>query len=208
MRNAIYLFGLFILSACQQSTGNGDTTIHQTTATSSSSPNIPETSDTYNGFTIVNKGPRGGGYTDPAGHPLGYRIFRVQLINDSLVPLDFNINFTSNDVPLRPKSDGHLKVFLFPKSMTPDKQEEYDFGITGLPAFLDTGLREPTKLQITIQPKKEYVFYVGALLYYSNGSARAKLIASGQYLIYKIDINEPPPVSAEIPCGQFRFHTQ
>ena len=131
------------------------------------------------------------------------------------MPVELTINFPNDSVVLPaadsipfpgfPKSDRYVKVFLFPRSMMPVKQEEvYNYGITGLESFLETGLSEPTMQKITIQPKQDYFLYIGALLYPSSGSARSKLFINGQNFIYKIIIS-PPLDSALIPCGQIVF---
>ena len=180
----------------------------------SCSDNTPH-SDTHSGITILTIGPRGGEYTDSTGKKFGYRIFRTRIINDTIMPVEIAINFSNDSVVLPtadsipslgiPKSDRYVRVFLFPRSMMPGKQEEvYNYGITGLEYFLDTGLSEPTMQKITIQPKQDYFLYIGALLYPSYGSASSELLINGQNLVYKIMI-APPLDSALIPCGQIVF---
>ena len=172
-------------------------------------------SDTHSGITILTIGPRGGEYTDPTGKKFGYRVFRTRIINDTIMPIELMINFSNDSVVLPPtdsipllgipKSDRYVRVFLFPSSMTPDKQEDvYNYGLTELESFLNTGLSEPKMQKITIQPKQDYFLYIGTLLYPSSGSARSKLLIAGQNLVYKIII-APPLDSALIPCGQIVF---
>ncbi len=180
----------------------------------SCSDNTPH-SDRHNGITILTSGPRGGTYTDPTGKEFGFRIFRTHIINDTIVPAELTINFSNDSIALIPNdsipslnipaSGRYVKVFLFPRSMTPGKQEEvYNYGITGLESFLDTCLGKPTMLKITLQPKQDYILYTGALLYPAFGRARSKLFINGQNLVCKILV-EPPPDSALIPCGQIVF---
>ena len=165
-------------------------------------------SDTNSFIKILNSGPRGGGYTDRTGKKFGFRIFQTHITNDTIIPIELNINFSRDSIWFLPKSDKYIKVFLFPRSMTPDKQEEADanFGVTRVDSFLDTGLTKPTTLKITIKPKEDYVLYIGALLHPPDRRARARLFVNGQNLFYSISI-DPPLDSALIPCGQVVFST-
>ena len=52
----------------------------------------------------------------------------------------------------------------------------YDYGISGLQSFFDAGLTKPTKLHATINPKEEYLFYVGAIFNEAYGPARAGFV--------------------------------
>ncbi|HKR05848.1 MAG TPA: hypothetical protein VJY62_14530 [Bacteroidia bacterium] len=171
--------------------------------------------DRHHGIKILTRGPRGSNYTDSTGKEFGFRIFKTHIINDTVVQAELTINFSNDSVLLIPNdsipslniptSDRYVKVFLFPRSMTPDKHEEvYNYGITGVESFLDTCLGKPTFLKITLQPKQDYILYTGALLYPAFGSARSKLFINGQNLVYKILI-EPQLDSALIPCGQIVF---
>lgn len=202
MRILIYILTLLIFASCYQSTDKVETITPQKINKSHVVSNMPETFSSFGGVTFVTTGPRGGNYVNPTGNSLGYRIFRVQIINDSIIPLNFDINFSKDSVALLPKSKGFVKVFLFPLSMTPDKQDEYDFGITGLNSFFDTELNKPTNMKISIPSKKDYVFYIGVLLYEANGVARAKFNANENKLQYTINITDSSTLSATINCGQ------
>jgi hypothetical protein len=171
--------------------------------------------DKHSGITILTSEPRGGNFTDPSGKKFGFRIFRTRVSNTTVIPVELTINFPSDSAALPPmdsipslgipKSDRYIKVFLFPHSMAPDKQEEvYNYGVTGIESFLDTGLNEPTKLKTTIQPEHDYYIYIGALLYPSSGRARSNLFLNGQNLVYRISV-EPQLDSTLIPCGQIVF---
>jgi len=171
--------------------------------------------NTHSGVSILTIGPRGGDYTDSTGKKFGFRIFRTHIINDTIIPIELIINFPSDSVALLPtdsiaslgipKSDRYVRVFLFPQSMAPDKQEEvYNYGVTGIESFLDTGLSKATMLKTTIQPKQDYTLYIGALIYPALQQARAKLFINGQNLVYRISI-DPPLDSALISCGQIVF---
>jgi hypothetical protein len=154
-------------------------------------------------------------YADSTGKEFGFRVFQSQVVNNTVAPIELTINFPKVSFELIPadsiasfgipKSDRYVKVFLFPPSMIPAKQKEaYNYGITGIDSFLNTGLSKPTALKTIIQPKQEYVLYIGALIYPESQRARSTLFIKGQNLIYKIMI-DPPLDSALIPCGQIVF---
>jgi hypothetical protein len=169
----------------------------------------------HHGIKILTSGPRGSNYTNSTGTEFGFRIFKTHIINDTMVPAELTINFSNDSVVLFPidsipslnipSTGRYVKVFLFPRSMTPEKHEEiYNYGITGLESFLDTGLSEETMLKITLQPMQDYILYTGVLLYPASQSAPSKLYITGENLVYEILI-EPQLDSALIPCGQIVF---
>ena len=155
------------------------------------------------------------GYTDPTGKMFGFRIFRTRIINDSIIPVELTINFPCDSVAMLPKSDSYVRVFLFPRSMTPDEQEEvFNYGVRGTESFLDTGLTKPTALKTTIKSKEDYILYIGALFYPTAGRTIAKLFFNGQDLEYRIKVyGAHPPLSATdlaldsalLSCGQIVF---
>ena len=155
-----------------------------------------------------------------------FRIFRARVINDTIVPIELTINFHSDPVALLPKSNSYLRVFLLGDTLTIDKPDDYNFGVTGVESFLHTGLNKPTMLKITIKPKEEYVLHIGILFDLMPGRALSKLFIDGQdpnvsflpvntaksdtknrnklNLVYGIGIN-PPKNYSLIPCGQIVF---
>lgn len=139
----------------------------------------------------------GGGYTDPTGKEFAYVIFWTRVINETTSPLELTINFPADSFATLASSDSYLKVFLPRDTMTVDKVLLYDYGITDLKSFLDTGFSKSTTLQRTINSKEECLFYIGALLHQASGPVRAELVAKEQDLFYKINLLG----SNLIPCG-------
>ncbi len=77
-----------------------------------------------------------------------------------------------------PDTNQSLKVFLFPDELSPKTiKEDFNFGITGLESFLDTGLTKQTSIKKIIQPKEEIILYAGCI---TGELARAKLFINGQ----------------------------
>ena len=185
-------------------------------------------SDPYFGVTIYNNGPRGIPYTDPAGTTFQFRIFRVRIVNDTIIPIELTVNFPGDSVALLPKSEKRLRVFLFPERMSPSKVEEvYNYGVTGLESFLDTVLNNPTTRKVMILPGQDHYLYIGEL--FSGefiGLARSRFFINGQNIdapflpvqsikndtkdkskldfIFGVAI-DPPDYYSLIPCGQIVF---
>jgi hypothetical protein len=161
--------------------------------------------DTDKGIIIQNSGPRGGPYTDPTGKRFGYAIFWTRLINQTPSILDFTINFPADSFSISPSPQSYFKLFLPSDTMTIDKEPDYDYGATGLKSFMDTGLNKTTSIQRTINPKEEYVFFVGMLMKMpDNGPVRTGLVLKEGDLFYRVSIKGQLD-SALIPCGHIGF---
>ncbi|HEY9487692.1 MAG TPA: hypothetical protein VIQ51_05140 [Chryseosolibacter sp.] len=160
------------------------------------------TDSTGKSVIIQNSLPKGGvRYTDPTGKTFAYLIFWTRVINETDTPLELTINFPADSFPTFPSLESYLKLFLPPDTMTLNKESLYNYGVTDLEFFLDTGFNKPTLMQRTINAKEEGLFYVVALLYQVQGTARAGLVLKGQDLFYRINLLD----SAFIPCGQIVF---
>jgi hypothetical protein len=147
---------------------------------------------------IQNSLPKGDRYIDPSGKISAYGIFWTRVINETTTPLELTINFPADSFTIPTLPDSYLKLFLPPGTMTLDKESSYNFGVTDLKSFLDTGLNKPTMLQRTINPKEECIFYIGAL---PGAGCRAGLVLKEQGLFYRINIIP----DLLIPCGQIVF---
>jgi hypothetical protein len=153
---------------------------------------------TGKGIIIQNSLPRGDRYIDPTGKISAYGIFWTRVINESSTPLELMINFPADSFAIPTLPDSYLKLFLPPDTMTLDKESSYNFGVTDLKSFLDTGLNKPTMLRRTINPKEECIFCIGAL---PGEGCRAALVLKEQGLFYRINIIP----DLLIPCGQIVF---
>lgn len=165
--------------------------------------------DTTKGLIIQNSGPKGNGsldatgrygYIDPAGKTFGYIIFWTRLINETVTPLELTINFPADSFAIFGQPRAYVKLFLPPDTMTLEKESLIDYGLTGLKSFLDTSFHKPTKLQRTINPKEEFLFYTVEIADGYNGVARAGLVLKDQNLFYKTNM-----LDSLIPCGHIVF---
>ena len=154
---------------------------------------------------VHNSFPKGGGsYTDAAGTKYSYVIFWFRLINESAAPLELAMKFPTDPIKIFSSPASYIKLFLPPDTMTHDKIQLNDYGLTNLQSFLKGGFNKPSKLQRTINPKEEYLFYVPVIFYQASGTTRAALVLKGKDLFFKIRIT--PDVDAVlIPCGRIVY---
>ena len=144
------------------------------------------------------------GYYDSSGTLFGYVVLWTRVTNKSATPLNLTINFPADSFAIFPSSSSYVKLFLLPETMPLDKESSYDYGVTGLKSFLDTGFNKPTMLQRTINPKEECLFYMAVLTYEAWGVVRTGVVLKDNVLFYRISI-VPALDSALIPCGQMVF---
>lgn len=170
------------------------------------------------GVIIQNSLPKGDRHTDSSGKIFGIAIFWTRVINNTANPLELTIHFPVDSLEILSSPDSYLKLFLPADTMTLDKVPLYNYGVTGLRSYLDTGLNKPSKLQRTIHPKEESLFYIGVLRYQvpdqapdtrrpelhqaRGGVIRTALVLKEQDLFYRISIDLD---STLIPCGRIVF---
>lgn len=127
-------------------------------------------SSTGKGITIQNSLPKGGGiapdgtqYFDSSGKSYAFAVFWTRIINETNTPLELNINFPADSFAIFTPPDSYLKLFLPTDTLTYDKLSSYNYGLTAIKSFLDTNFNKATKLQKTINPNEEHIFYVATL---------------------------------------------
>jgi hypothetical protein len=143
--------------------------------------------------------PKGNGHTDSNGNRFGFALLWTRITNETTIPLELKINFQADSFAI-PMPDSYLKLFLVPDSIYYS-----EYGSKSLNSFLDTGLNKPTVLQKSINPKEEYLFYIGiASTGSSGGMVRTGLVLKDQELFYKVGII-PHFDSLIFPCGHIIF---
>lgn len=155
-----------------------------------------------NGIVIQNSLPKGGPYPGPTTKNFNYShlVFFTRIVNETATPLELNINFSADSIPIPNAPDTYVKLFLPADTMTRDKLTLYDYGLSDLESF-----DKATRFQKTIGPHEECLFYVEAIFYQTRATAqnqyrggnRAELILKGQDLFYRM-----PPQIDLLPCGQ------
>jgi hypothetical protein len=146
---------------------------------------------------IQNSLPKGGlKYTDPNGKEYGYAIFWNRIYNEGTDPIELTIDFPEALYELPSAPGVYFNILLPPAIMTPDKERLFNYGLTDLKAFLDSGFQKFSSLKRTIRPKESTTFYVLTLANNGvEGTLRTGLSLREQNLFYRIN-------DKEIPCGK------
>ena len=166
-----------------------------------------------NGKSIIiqNGYPRGGlNYTDPTGKTYSYALFWTRLINETVNPLELNIDFPVDVYEIPGLPGNNYKVLVPPDTFTIDKESLYDYGLIGLKSFLDNNILKPSLIKRTVNPKESTGFYAIVLSHTTEGAPhftlRTGLNLNEQNLFYKVSrYNNTPAHSLidekQISCG-------
>lgn len=169
-------------------------------------------SSTGKGITIQNSVRKGGNiepgtpYIDSTGRKYFFAAFWTRIINGTNTALEFEVNFPADSFPLSSPSDSYLKFFIPSDTMTVDKLSMYNWGLTGMKSFLDTNFSNATRLQKTIKPNEEHIFYIVTLSYQAAEPSRSAMILKEKELFYRITMRSHG--SVEIPCGKIAFKNE
>jgi hypothetical protein len=139
--------------------------------------------ESYRGIKILNSGPTGSKFTNSKRGEFMLLIFCIQIINDTIVPIDLEIQFPLKPTPLLPDSLTKVELLLLPESITPDTiQNAFNWGIIGIEEYFNSNFTDPVILKTKILPKEQRILYLG-MLSESNkkhGTFRANLFLNGQ----------------------------
>lgn len=224
-----YIIGLFLLTSCIQTKNKKteiEATLEKKTITRS---NTQKNSDSTGGVQIITTGPRGGSYLGSKGEEFRYAVFRIQIINDTIIPINLEFKLPSNQISLLPDSTVALKVFLIPEQFTPNSiKDTFNFGVR-MEELFESGNNQQFVLETSIQPEVPLIVFIGILFesQLMNGITRTQLFVEGHdddapfYPVkssehYDIDTNalnlyygisfDPPNYYISLPCGQIRIN--
>lgn len=216
-----FCFFILIFTGCTNSQISTSAIIHQASSQenlknidsiplikqSTSKKNWVHTEERYadssgRAIRVYNSYPRGGAYNS-SGQKDGYRIFWTSIVNESATPLKLTVEFPIDSFPTLTSPNAYIKALIPPNTMTLEKLELFDFGVTNIKSILDNRFKKPGKLGITLNPGEEYFYYTLFLFHESEGTARSALVLKGQDLSYRISIDSQPPLI--IPCGRIEF---
>jgi hypothetical protein len=142
----------------------------------------PVYTNKYFGVQITNNLLTGSMYADTAGAQYQYRSIIVDIINDTLIPVNLQIEFPNKFLKLNPSTRDKYKVFLLPDSMTTDRQYSIgaDNGLVSktLEILLDKELYE-FSLKKIIRPGEKYKLRLGFLFDMNSGQTCAELFSKG-----------------------------
>ena len=150
---------------------------------------------------ITNSLPKGGGIVSYKGKEYNYFIFWTNVRNEAASPLDLKIKFPTI---ISFKSEESQAIVAFTRStMTIDKVQEFDYGLTGIPSLLNKESNQLKDLHIKISPFKNYLFYSAIFIHKTKWPVRAEYLLKNKKLFYKITAGKDVII---IPCGSFDFN--
>jgi len=140
--------------------------------------------------------PKGGGQYNLKGIKYNHVVFWTRINNQTSTPIKLQVTFP--DITYLQSPDAHIKILLPKDTMSHEKEQLFNYGLTGFEFLLNDNTRQVKTLIKTIDPKKVYYFYIPVFMHEINGSARASIVLKGEKLFYKISIGKD---TAFIPCG-------
>ena len=157
-------------------------------------------SSVKNKTIITNSLPKGGGIVSYKGKEYNYFIFWTNVRNEAPSPLDLKIKFPKI-ISFKSK-ETYAKVTFTKSNMTLDKVQEFDYGLSGIPAFLTNELNQLKDLNNRISPFKNYLFYSAIFIHKTKWPVRAEYIIKDKKLFYKITAGTDVVL---VPCGNLDF---
>ena len=140
--------------------------------------------------------PKGGGQYNLKGIKYNHVVFWTRINNQTSTPIKLQVTFPN--ITYLQSPDAHIKILLPKDTMSHEKEQLFNYGLTGFEFLLNDNTRQVKTLIKTIDPKKDYYFYIPVFMHEINGTARASIVLKGEKLFYKITIGKD---SAFIPCG-------
>ena len=157
IRSALVLFAFsFVLSACRNKQPNDHVNV---------------------AVSLKHEPITGSIFIDSKGHEYDFRILKVHLTNDTIIPLVLEIYFPKTCFYFYPFLNSPFKVFLLPDSLKGQMQYEFITGLDSCPTILT-----PSPLQNIILPKQHFTINVGTLSEKSFVSATYSLQPIGKSL--------------------------
>ena len=157
-------------------------------------------SSVKNKIIITNSLPKGGGIVSYKGKEYNYFIFWNNVRNEASSPLDLKIKFPTI-ISFKSK-ESYAKVAFTKSNMTIEKLQEFDYGLTGIPALLNNESNQLKDLNNRISPFKNYLFYSTIFIHKTKWPVRAEYIVKDNKLLYKITAGSDLVM---VSCGSFDF---
>jgi hypothetical protein len=153
-----------------------------------------------NKIIVTNSLPKGGGIVSYKGKEYNYFIFWTNVCNEASSPLDLKIKFPTI-ISFKSK-ESYAKVAFTKSNMTIEKLQEFDYGLTGIPALLTNESYQLKDLNNRISPFKNYLFYSAIFIHKTKWPVRAEYIIKDKKLFYKITAGTDVVM---VPCGSLDF---
>jgi hypothetical protein len=161
---------------------------------------VAYTSSTQKKTIITNSLPRGGGIVNHQGKEYNYFIFWTNILNESSSPLDLKIKFPT--IISFEFNESHAKVLFTKSNMTIDKEQEFDYGLTGIPSLLNNESNHLMDMSNRISPFKNHIFYSVVFIHKTKWPVRAEYILKDKKLLYRITAGKDVVM---VPCGSLDF---
>lgn len=151
---------------------------------------------------FTNSFPKGGGVVYKNGKKYSYVVFWTRVYNQSSNLLELKVKFP--EVTLFKSPDSYIQIVLPKATMSMDKVQLFDYGLTNLQSLLNDESKQLSVLQKKIKPKEDHIFYTAVFIHIEDwGPARAKFeLIKGQEFLYKISMGSE---STMFPCGSLYF---
>jgi hypothetical protein len=153
-----------------------------------------------NKIIITNSLPKGGGIVSYKGKEYNYFIFWTNVRNGASSPLDLKIKFPTS-ISFKSK-ESHAKVVFTKSNMTIDKEQEFDYGLTGIPYLLNNESNHLMDMSNRISPFKNHIFYSAVFIHKTKWPVRAEYILKDKKLFYRIIAGTDVVM---VPCGGIDF---
>jgi|1048.fasta_scaffold11565_2 hypothetical protein len=140
--------------------------------------------------------PKGGGLYYLKGIKYSHVIFWTRIHNQTSTPIKLQLTFP--DITYLQSPNAHIKILLPKDTMSHEKEQLFNYGLTGLDFLLNDNTKQVKILKKTIDLNRDYYFYIPVFMHEINGIARASIVLKGEKLFYKISIGKD---TAYIPCG-------
>jgi hypothetical protein len=140
--------------------------------------------------------PKGGGLYYLKGIKYSHVIFWTRIHNQTSTPIKLQLTFP--DITYLQSPNAHIKILLPKDTMSHEKEQLFNYGLTGLDFLLNDHTKQVKILKKTIDLNRDYYFYIPVFMHEINGIARASIVLKGEKLFYKISIGKD---TAYIPCG-------
>lgn len=146
---------------------------------------------------FTNSFPRGGGVVYKNGKKYTYVVFWTRVFNQSTSHFELKIKFP--EITYFKSPDSYIHIVLPKESMSLDKVQSFDYGLTNLQSLLNDESKQLSILQKMIKPKEDYIFYTAVFMHIDGwGPVRSKFEVKEQNLFYKIKTGSDTTM---IPCG-------
>ena len=157
-------------------------------------------SSVKNKISITNSLPKGGGIVSYKGKEYNYFIFWTNVRNEASSPLDLKIKFPTS-ISFKSK-ESHAKVVFTKSNMTIDKEQEFDYGLTGIASLLNNESNHLMDMSNRISPFKNHIFYSAVFIHKTKWPVRAEYIVKDKKLFYRITAGTDVVM---VPCGGIDF---